>query len=259
VDARRAQIVGRVPTRGDVWALATGERQLWVARLANRNFPRNTVTLLRLDPTTGRITARIPTGDSVGELRVSDGHVWFTDATNGTITSVDPASGRVTARIHAERASLLASNASTVWWLSTDGTLTAIEAVSGATVARVPHVVPVVTSQTMGPSSRLAADADGIWISDPGNETVIRVEGSRITRRIRIGPGLDGIATAAGTLWVTYGDTLGGHHMLARVDARSGRIVSTVDIGSHRPKVLVPDGTSVWAVGIDGNALLIQP
>jgi hypothetical protein len=252
VDSRRAQIVGRVPTRGDVWSLASGERQLWVARLAN------TVTLLRLDPATGRITVRIPTGGAVGELRVSHGHVWYTDATHGTLTSVDSASGRVTARIHAIRASLLASNASTVWWLSTDGNLTAIDGVSGATVARVPHVVPVVLSEQNGPTSQLAADANGVWISDPGNDTVTRVEGNRITRRITIGPGIDRIATAAGTLWVSYGNALRGHYMLARVDARSGRIVSKVDLGRHHPKVLIPDGTSVWSVGLDGNALLIQ-
>jgi streptogramin lyase len=256
VDARRAEIIGRVPTRGGVPALATGERQLWVARLSKRN----TATLLRLDPATGRITARIPTGVTIGGLLVSHGHVWFSDLSNGTLTSVDSASGRVTARIRAVRAShegQLAANASTVWWLGSDGTLTAIDGVSGATVARVRHAVPVVTS-IMGPA-KLAADANGVWISDPDNDTVTRVEGDRITRRITIGPRIDRIATTQDTLWVTYGNQLRGRTTLAKVDTRSGRIVATVSLGLHRPTALAPDDTSAWAVGIDGNALLIRP
>ena len=97
------------------------------------------------------------------------------------------------------------------------------------------------------------------WISDPDSGTVTRVEGDRITRRIKIGPGIDRIATTADTLWVNYGNQLRGRTKLAKVDARSGRIVATVSLGLHRPTALVPDGTSVWAVGIDGDALLIRP
>ena len=227
VDARRAQIVGRVPTRGDVWSLASGERQLWVARLAN------TVTLLRLDPATGRITVRIPTGGAVGALRVSHGHVWYTDSTNGTLTSVDSASGRVSARIHAIRALTGCSRPTRArcgGWAAT-GTSQRSTA-SPARRSRVSRTSCRSSCRSrMGPTSQLAADANGVWISDPGNDTVTRIEGNRITRRITIGPGIDRIATAAGTLWVSYGNALRG-----QLHARTRRCTQWPDRFEGRPR-----------------------
>jgi YVTN family beta-propeller protein len=78
--------------------LAAGEGALWVANRADG-------TLVRVDPATGRVAARIPlpkttTGQRPHQVAVGDGAVWVTSASPRRATAnllwrVDPASNRV--------------------------------------------------------------------------------------------------------------------------------------------------------------------
>ena len=74
---------------GDV---AAGAGAVWVTdELGDR--------LVEIDPTTNRITRRIPVGRGAGGVAVGAGSVWVAGAIGHTVTRVDPASGRVAATI----------------------------------------------------------------------------------------------------------------------------------------------------------------
>jgi hypothetical protein len=260
IDPRNRRIIGRVPTGGDVWAVAAGgSGELWVARLENRNFPHNTTTLLGIDPRTGRVLARIPTRTNAGDVKISGNAVWFQDARRGTLSRLDTARATVTTRIPAATSALLAGTARTLWSLSASGTLSEIDTASHRIVNRVTHVVPVISSQNEAGRPALAADATGAWISDPDAGTVARVEDGRIVRRIAVGAGAGPLATGAGAVWVTYGDYPRNRFAVARIDPRDGRITATVALGNHRPKTLLPVGDALWVITTDGTALIIRP
>jgi hypothetical protein len=81
-------------------AVAVGERAVWVAV----SWDPRTGEVLRIDPRTNEIAARIPTGGFVGELRLGSGSVWvlshreYTDETTvegASLLRIDPATNAV--------------------------------------------------------------------------------------------------------------------------------------------------------------------
>jgi hypothetical protein len=83
--------------------LAVGEGALWAVDRAGARAGREGSTLLRIDPGTNRVVARIPLGVALWDVEVGEGYVWVLtfepDPGEGDILQVDPRTNEVVARI----------------------------------------------------------------------------------------------------------------------------------------------------------------
>jgi serine/threonine-protein kinase len=77
--------------------IAAGEGAIWVVTYWNRR-------LVRIDPETRRVLARIPVGAGPLSVAVGAGSVWVTNRDERTVTRVDPRTGKVARTIHLDSA-----------------------------------------------------------------------------------------------------------------------------------------------------------
>lgn len=82
-----------VPVPDGPLGIAAGAGGIWVVTFWNAE-------LVRIDPETRRIRARIPIGDGPLDVTVGGGAVWTTDRDSRTITKIDPSTDKVVATIH---------------------------------------------------------------------------------------------------------------------------------------------------------------
>ena len=82
-----------VPVPDGPLGIAAGEGGIWVVTFWNAE-------MVRIDPETRRVRARIPIGDGPLDVTVGGGAVWTTDRDSQMITKVDPATDKVVATIH---------------------------------------------------------------------------------------------------------------------------------------------------------------
>jgi hypothetical protein len=79
-----------LPSPGKTWGLAAGEGAVWVSATCPAFG-----CLLRVDPATGRVAARISGSHLFGHVAVGDGAVWASDG--AAVTRIDPRTDQVTA------------------------------------------------------------------------------------------------------------------------------------------------------------------
>jgi DNA-binding SARP family transcriptional activator/DNA-binding beta-propeller fold protein YncE len=133
---------------------------LWVASSA-------TDRLLRVDPATGAVIARIPiaaTGRRVAgpyDVAAGDGAVWVADTLGDAVTRVDPALNAVTATTRvSQRPTRLAVGAGAVWVLNAgDGTVSRIDPRSNTVAA---------TITVAARATDIAAGAGAVWVTVAG-------------------------------------------------------------------------------------------
>ena len=263
IDPARDAVVARIKVPAPE-AAAAGDGAVW---LSNPSY--NTVT--RIDPATNTVAATIRVGSQPEGIAVSPGAVWvanaggLADAGGPTVSRIDPATNRVVATIPvgpkgdccAQHTDLIASPRS-VW----------VALANGSSIVRVdPATNRVVATARMGypPCGFLAADATGVWFTDPCSggtpsvqkappDVVARVDShtNRLTTRLDdVDP--VGIQVAFGSVWVATGagniDQLGPH---------SGRLVARLHVGGS-PDQLGAGFGSVWVVDDFGSVLRIKP
>jgi branched-chain amino acid transport system substrate-binding protein len=102
--------------------------------------------------------------------------------------------------------------------------------------------------------SDIAVGGGAVWLSDPLDGTVWRVETRPrlVMRTITVGPGVSALAFGDGSLWAANG--LRG--TLSRIDPETNRVVDTITIGNTPRDVAVGDGDAWVAVagGTSGAA-----
>jgi len=86
-----------VPVGGGPLGITTGEGAVWVVAYRDRR-------LVRIDPETREVTARIPIGNGPLDVAVGDGAVWVTNREDGTLLHIDPATNEVVGTIDLELA-----------------------------------------------------------------------------------------------------------------------------------------------------------
>ena len=114
-----------------------------------------------------------------------------------------------------------------------------------------PHVVARVKTGT-SPAGAVSAFG-AVWVANDRSGTLARIDPAtnRVTRRVRLKPGLFSLTRGFGALWVlNY-----ARNSLARVDPKTGR-VSTVRVGSAPDDVLAAFGR-VWVTAW-GSARLVE-
>jgi virginiamycin B lyase len=196
-------------------------------------------SLVRLDPTTLRTTARIPTpiaSNGEGQLAVGFGDVWVSGG-EGMLERVDPATDRIVRRIPIPRRSNDIVAAFDSIWVSNPG--------RDAVIRVDPRTNRVVGTIHVGPTPRfMAAGGGALWTLNQEDGTVSRIDpNTGAVTSIRAESAGDGgcLAAGLGAVWLTvFGAPL------TRVDL-AGRRVTEQFLGAGGDCVTVGFG-SVWLV-----------
>jgi streptogramin lyase len=210
-------------------AVGAGEGSLWATK-----FGLTAHDLLRLDPQTGEVTARVcGIPHQRGLPQVGEGSVWLHVA--GKVLRIDPKTAKVVATIptHGSLGSIVFGTGA-VWvleqshlWPNSENLLSRIDPSSNQ-VTKTIHIGSGAFS--------LAVGEGAVWIaqSEPGAQTVptpyklLRIEPQslRIVRAIALWRRPGKIAIAAGSLWVS---SLGGS-LIMRVDPMANRVTEMIQL-----------------------------
>ena len=214
-------------------AVAVGLGGVWVVdRAADR--------LLRIDPETAQSTQQIPVGDEPADVAVGEEYVWVANAGDGTVSVVKPESGDVLRPLRVGPEPVALTVAGGMVWVVTRGRPSAITIDEGD--VRLAPQEPI----ELGPKpSDVAADGEGVWITDniDGTVTQLDSEGGLVGDPIDVGPQLRGVAVGLGYVWVA----LGGDGTVVRLDPGTGeRVGEPIPVGSDTADVAVGAG-AVWA------------
>ena len=231
-------------------AVAVGAGALWVLKNDDQ-------LLLRIDPKSQRVLARIPLGFTPFDMAASDSAVWITGYWVDQLVRIDPETNRIVATLTIpDGASGIAISDQTVWVASTiAGLVSRIDSRTNTVVASVSLDCPVACYQGSLPLT-LAALGGAIWVRTFGDGLVARIdpERNRVAATIDVSAslgrnGLDHVAVLDGALWVAGSS-------LQRIDPGADRVGGTIDIDA----TTVSAGYgSLWITDIFGRVERIKP
>ena len=241
--------------------LAVGPDAVW---LLNRTRLPGQDLLVRVDPATDRVVARIPVGRNAIRVTVGDGSVWVLRSSpeRADLVQVDPARNLVV-------------GARQVWATSNpDGSLAGQLVVAGGSAWFVapPGLVrydlrsntarTVLAASRYSPLSGLAAAGDSIWVGAAGSVLRVRLSDAAVLAPVNLAAlgviPIDGLASGGGELWVF------GYGQAVKINPDTGRVVTSVELSSDRPADLQPglvaaDGTVVAAAAAPSSTCSTRP
>jgi hypothetical protein len=205
VDPRSNQVVARVVGTGQSAAtclrgVTAGAGMVWGVVPG--------VGLVRIDPATNRVAARVPISAVGGSVAVTATGVWAVCcpgepgeppdpfAVAGTLIRVDPATDRVVQRIHlGHQPTAVAAGPSGVWAAGV-GRLWRVNPVTG----RVVTTIRVVGDLQAG--GRIVVDRSAVWVAASAGGVLLRVDPrtGRVVARL-VGASGGGVAVAGGVGW----------------------------------------------------------
>jgi hypothetical protein len=217
VDAHTGRVVAKVPLppiRPGCWVvgMAADTGALWVSLSGER--------LLRVDPRSNRVVATLAMAN-LAPPAVTDIGVWgvccwsgiTTRHPTGSLVLVDPASNRVVARVRLPGLpTAVGAGPSGVWVTGAGGPIWRIDSASGRLVGSIP--VPgglgglPGRKGPAGQAGDVLVDADAVWVSNPANAEVLRIDPRRNQVQGRAFTGGPALVVADGVVWATSSTTL---------------------------------------------------
>lgn len=245
-----------VPTSGTV---GVGGGAVWVVdRQGMDAADPDKAALVRIDPATGKITARVP-GVFGASIAATDDGVWVASAATDRLIRVSLDGKRVTA-ITTAPASMgddvypygVMATADGIWVANHhSGTIGRIDPRTNALVASVRWGEP-----GGGGPTHLAANGGRVWVTSVRTMDLAEIDPAtnEIVSRIDLAPmgACGGVVADAKSVWVASGFDRPfpcwqpGHVGLSRVDRTSG-VVTRIDVGARPADVRVGFG-SVWVL-----------
>ena len=206
----------KITVRGD-W-LSAGEQGVWLS---------DEQALQRLDPATGKPTAKIPVRQ--GPCEASDvglGSVWTATCTTPGLARIDPKVNRVSAHVRLaipliqEGEASIGVGAGSVW-LVVDG-----KKCDACLVARVePKHLKVIATLPVSEGAAAVRFGDGfVWVTNPAENLVEKIdpETQRVVSKTEVGPRPRFFAVGEGAVWALNQ----GDGSVSRIDIKTGRTTS---------------------------------
>jgi hypothetical protein len=218
-----------VPTgRASETDVAAASDAVWVL---NRSQPSVDATLVRVDPATDQVVARIAVGPAAVRVAAGDGSVWVlrSSPNSSDLVQVDPATNRVARTVPLGNLTMpaMASGgyllvAGRAVWVTHRAGILRVDPGSG-------RVTTVMGSDRYGPLSGLAAAGGSVWAVAGMVVQQIRPEDGTIGWEDApkgLGPMIpSGLAAGAGALWIV------GTGFLAHFDPDTRRVVAALRVG----------------------------
>jgi streptogramin lyase len=246
MDPATRRVTARFPLGGSM-ELAPGKGTMWVGLTENQAF-----RLLRIDPRTNRIVARLHTpdvpGGSTGSVPVVVGDsLWLLSAE--AAVRIDPASGHAIATVRTAhsgyRMRSLAVVDNDLWVQVSDGRLLRLDGTTGRRKATF-HV----------PDGSIVGDfwMNGLFVVD--ENTLSRMDPRTFhvlwrTPIVSIGSGI----AAGGRLWVEAPDRQGDR--VLTVDPRNGSVIDSVHVGEFGARWMASIGSEVWMTTAGGHVVIL--
>jgi virginiamycin B lyase len=146
--------------------LVAADGSLWVTQY-------DIAQLLRIDPQSGKVRARIDVGGSPGGVIAAAGAVWVHDWERGRLSKVDPGTNRVVKTLTVGSSnSDIAFAAGAVWAIDERGLLLRVD----------PDTAAVTQRKSLGAAARLTTDASGVTLAAAGDTLWIVVGDGQITQ-----------------------------------------------------------------------------
>ena len=253
--AARPEIAAVVQIGGQPQDAVAAGGSLWVSDYSGH--------VIRVDPASGRVTARIDVDGNPEGIAAGAGAVWVAGAEfdeDSRLSRIDPRAGDVEhIRVRGYVVGL-AVGAGGVWLLDWHNPLlqridpTSHERTATVEVPRAAVEVAVGGDRTvwaLGPqgtvvsidgnslavqrvprvagtwgegfANALAADAEGAWVANRDADVLLRIESGRVVGRIPVGTDPGPVAVGDDAVWVAYGD---------RVALRSNYRLARIDPGT---------------------------
>jgi streptogramin lyase len=195
--------------RYDPLAVTVGERAVWVAV---SDAPEDAV--LRVDPTTGKVLAKVPLGGTdIESLAVGERAVWALQS--GRITRIDPATNTISGQLNlpAFQVAQIAAGEHGVWATMRDLRGTNVLVWVDPRTLRLKKTIPLPTSSSQSELTHVAVGEDAVWWNGVDAGAIWRLDPrtGNIVSKIPIIPPIQisteteplGIAAGAGGVWVT--------------------------------------------------------
>jgi streptogramin lyase len=210
--------------------------------------------VLRLNPTTNRVDARVMVGASAGVLAPTDAAVWVTAPQARDVVRIDPVTNAVVARIP------VGTEAACPSWVTADAA-SAWVVLYTLGVARIDAATNTVAAQTPGSQARACQPASvalaggRLWSLDALTGALFGLDPTSLTTMTtgQLGAGNWQVAGNGATLWAL--DQSRGR--LVRIDPTDGSIIKRVSTRSDRASQLVLGADSVWFY--DGKSIVRVP
>jgi streptogramin lyase len=167
VDGRRGKVTGRVPVPEGPLALVAGRDGVWVGTADG--------SLLRVDPATARVAARVAPPDPrsrIQALSLEPGVVWVADTGAGAIRRFDLATGRFTLTVTAPAPRNLAAGPDGAY------VVTDLNQLLSRVDARTGRRGPPVPLAQLGGVRGIAVGPDAVWVTT--GDQVVRIDPARI-------------------------------------------------------------------------------
>jgi DNA-binding beta-propeller fold protein YncE len=248
IDPATDKVAARVPVRATgsgPAAVAVGAGAVWVPVAVPG-------ALVGIDPDEDKVTARITLGGPLrGAISVAATRdtVWVaccgeadagTPTPGGRLLRVDPVRKRVVADIALPAAPVaVAADSSAAWVATAGGQVLMVSEKRNRVVATIEAGGPLGFSQT------IAAGKGRVWLADPFDEQIVRIDPKirRVMARIPAGA-VTGLAVTGDAVWAL--SSLG----LVRVDPAQDRVAAIApDPDLQRARLVAADDAAVWASG----------
>jgi hypothetical protein len=262
-DARRTEaghrylgVTTRLPVQGEV-SLASGGGALWALQKgspgAGDEFHG---PLLRIDPTTNRVTARIalrtPAGQPFAgfELLATRDHVWVAGSEGGALR-IDPHTNRVSEVIPpGDRVAMnLALLGGGLWALTADGRLQRLDPRTGATGRQVPLTLD-------GASDLRAVEREALVAAVPGGLARLDPHTGHAVWRKQLGQRINGWTEADDLLWIRSSDQV--HDRLSALDLDTGRVMTSVELEDIGGSGVAAIDDELWLTTVAGNVVILR-
>ena len=263
VDPRTHEITARIHTGGDTNAfggdpiLNSGAGAVWAVARAPSSDGGHRV--LRIDPETNRVTARVtlPARQApiVYDLQIADGRPWVV-TTAGAI-EIDPATAQPSRFVAIDQPAgepgpmwaIIAGKE--LWILTRSSTIDRYDLGSGRRVASDP--VPVAGAQGVVPT-----DEGPLYFRSVGVLTLVDDAGKTDWQR-EVGNTTSPPFVMGGTVWVHASDTAAGRDSLVELDLRSGRPRSSTGLPEFGISGFTVVGDDLWLSNPSGHVMIVRP
>jgi outer membrane protein assembly factor BamB len=246
MDPATRRVTARFPLGGSM-ELMPGKGVMWVGLTQNQAFH-----LLRIDPRTNRIVARLHTPDVAGGSGFSvpllvGNNLWLLSAE--AAVRIDPANGHAIATVRTARNGYRMRSLAVVdddlWVQTSDGRLLRLDGATGRRKA-----------SFQVPDGSLVGDfwMNGLFVID--ENTLSRMDPRTFhvlwrTPIVSIGAGI----AASGRLWVEAPDQQGDR--VLTVDPRKGNVIDSVHVGEFGARWMASVGSEVWMTTAGGRVIIL--
>jgi hypothetical protein len=157
----------------------------------------------RIDPSTNRIVATVPSGPSPLTISAGEGGLWTANHGNESVSRVDPASHQVVATVAAEGIHNVVAAAGSAWVASYHTRALLVISVSGNRVTtRVPLPFAPQAMTTSSTDLWVASAGYGVLREPAGAVTGFALASGMLRRTIAVGAAIQGVTWGEGELWV---------------------------------------------------------